>query len=142
MSTPPIFQASHVTIRVADLDRAEAFYAGVLGFSTARRGKPDSAFSKILGSPPDAEISMAAMTNGDFHIELVQAGGERDSAPAAQAGLRHLGLRVADLDAAIAAIEGGGGRLDAASRLSTDSGRFAICLDPEGVRLLLMERAA
>ena len=58
-----------------------------------------------------------------------------------QLGLTHLTFRVDDLDATCAQIEGAGGRLLASTRLELPaSTRVIIALDPDGVRLELIEK--
>jgi hypothetical protein len=59
-------------------------------------------------------------------------------------GPTHLSLRVADLDAAAAAIEAAGGRVLGATRIEVPAARtravFALC--PDGTRLELVEAPA
>ncbi|MCI0747819.1 MAG: VOC family protein, partial [Verrucomicrobia subdivision 3 bacterium] len=55
----PKVRIGHVHLKVADLERALAFYCGVLGFSLTQRSGPDAAFvsaggyswTKSCGSP-------------------------------------------------------------------------------------------
>lgn len=45
----PKVRIGHVHLKVADLERAPAFYCGVLGFSLTQRYGPDAAFVSAGG---------------------------------------------------------------------------------------------
>lgn len=88
----------HVVLKVRDLERAEAFYAGLLGLPVATR------------SP---ELGMTFFTLGDHHDFAIAAVGE--SAPAAPdnaPGLAHVAFKIGDdldtLRAARAELEAAG----------------------------------
>jgi catechol 2,3-dioxygenase len=49
MSLPPETRIGHVHLKVADLDRAIAFYSGVLGFEVQQRYGPQAAFLSAGG---------------------------------------------------------------------------------------------
>jgi catechol 2,3-dioxygenase-like lactoylglutathione lyase family enzyme len=133
---------SHVTIAVSDLVRSERFYSKALGFSRLYAAEPDDAFKRLLERTESRSLAMVAMQAGDFRIELLKIeptdGGL--SAPPSL-GLRHLAVRVDDLQAAAAAVTRAGGRVLPDSEVSPPAGRFMMCADPDGLRLLLMEPA-
>ena len=47
MSIHPETRVGHVHLKVADLDRAIAFYSGILGFDVTQRYGAQAAFAKI-----------------------------------------------------------------------------------------------
>ncbi|MDB5446867.1 MAG: hypothetical protein JWQ97_2184 [Phenylobacterium sp.] len=139
MSPPDELLFSHVTIRVADLARSEAFYAA-LGFERLYAGTPEDAFRRLLQAPEDAALSMVAMQQGAARIELLAispAAGPAEGTP--PLGLRHLAVRVPDLDRAAARIVEAGGAVESETRVRASAGAFMMARDPDGVRLLLMQ---
>jgi catechol 2,3-dioxygenase len=87
MSDPPP-RLGHVHLRVADLERATAFYRDGLGFA-------------VTGGGPDAGIPMAFLALGDYHHHLglnvfESAGGTPP--PAGHTGLYHLALVYEDAE--------------------------------------------
>ncbi|HMQ35021.1 MAG TPA: VOC family protein [Chloroflexaceae bacterium] len=85
-----IVGAHHVALYTADFERLHAFYTGVLGLEEVGR---------FEGHP------IVFLDAGGTVLELV--GGEGAAEPRGQ-GWNHLALEVADLDAAVAALEAGG----------------------------------
>ncbi len=88
-----IERVDHVGIRVADAERAVAFYA-LLGFTVHHRSSLDAVI--ILRNPDDVELNLicnANNTNGGDNI-LMDVG-------ARYPGLTHLALRVASIRATI-----------------------------------------
>ncbi len=88
-----IERVDHVGIRVADAERAVAFYA-LLGFTVHHRSSLDAVI--ILRNPDDVELNLicnANSTNGGDNI-LMDVG-------ARYPGLTHLALRVASIRATI-----------------------------------------
>ncbi len=49
MALPPETRVGHIHLKVADLDRAIGFYAGVLGFEVQQRYGPEAAFLSAGG---------------------------------------------------------------------------------------------
>lgn len=100
----------HVSINVADVDAALAFYVDVLGL-TVRPGRPDFGFG---GAWLDA---------GGQQVHLIEAPGPEDRG-------QHFALHVANLDATIADLRAGGTTISDASPVGT--GRQAFLHDPSG----------
>jgi catechol 2,3-dioxygenase-like lactoylglutathione lyase family enzyme len=131
---------SHVTISVTDLARSERFYAEALGFSRIYAGEPEAAFKALLERTESRSLAMVSMQSGDFRIELLKidpTDGALSAPPTL--GLRHIAVRVDDLQAAAERISRAGGRALAGTETSAGGGRFVMCADPDGVRLLLIE---
>jgi glyoxylase I family protein len=100
----------HVSINVADVKAAAAFYTDVLGL-TLRADRPDFGFG---GAWLDA---------GSQQVHLIEAPGPEDRG-------QHFALQVADLDAAIADLRAAGTTVSDASPVGT--GRQAFLHDPSG----------
>lgn len=109
----------HVSINVADVPRAVAFYLDVLGL-TERADRPDFGFG---GAWLDA---------GPQQIHLLEAG------PPPSLG-QHLAIQVADLDAAVADVRAKGVEVSDPSPVGT--GRQAFLADPDGNGIELHEAA-
>lgn len=84
MSAPPVRGVSHLAVVTTDLDRAEGFYAGVLGLSVARRLDDDA------GRPRAVWLDLGA--HAFLALERAGARGPRrdDAAP----GLHCLALDI------------------------------------------------
>jgi len=134
---------SHLTLQVADLGRAEAFYAE-LGFQRTYAAEPEGAFNRLLGAPEGSSLGMVAMEGPGLRIELLRISTAGAPAPqaAAACGLRHLAIRTDDLDRAAQRILAAGGAVHADTRVKVDAGEFMMAADPDGARLLLMQVAA
>jgi len=131
---------SHVTISVTDLARSERFYAEALDFARVYAGEPEAAFKALLERTESRSLAMVSMHSGDFRIELLKIDPTDGALAAPPAlGLRHLAVRVSDLEASTARIVSAGGRALAGTETSAGGGRFAMCADPDGIRLLLIE---
>ncbi len=86
----------HVGITVADLDRSIVFYEA-LGFARA-----------ATFGPPDGSRTIVQMVKGDGMVELFAHADGVVRAPAVDrpvAGLKHIGLRTADVRATLAELE-------------------------------------
>jgi len=84
----PDVRIGHVHLRVADLDRATAFYRDVLGFTVTVYG-------------PDFGLQAVFLAAGDYHHHIalntwVSAGGT--PAPAGHTGLHHVAIVYPDRD--------------------------------------------
>ncbi len=112
--------AGYLSLWVRDLDRAEAFYAHVLGWTFAER----SPFARtVSGSMSRAVVALDA-PNAEFWP---------DPRPGA-----FISRAVADIDAAVARVRAAGGR--ASDPQDTPYGRSADCVDDQGLPFSLHER--
>ncbi|WP_217914960.1 VOC family protein [Miltoncostaea marina] len=114
----------HVHLQVRDLDEAETFYAGLLGFDVTVRGYPGALF----------------VSAGGYHHHLgLNTWGTRD-APAPPPGSRGLNRVRIDLPSA-ADVAAAGERLRAAGREGDELAEGLAVADPSGNRLLLVAAA-
>jgi methylmalonyl-CoA/ethylmalonyl-CoA epimerase len=97
-------EIDHVAIAVHDLDAAVAWYAEVFGATVAHRERVES-----------DGVEEALLAVADSYIQLLTP--VRDDSPVAKylankgEGLHHVGYRVADCAAALAAVKAAGGRV-------------------------------
>jgi glyoxylase I family protein len=77
----------HLNLRVADLDRSLAFYAGLLGLKEARRT-----------TRADGSVGLVALRAGNGVVFLQPAPGYRPPADAKQGGLDHFSLEIEATD--------------------------------------------
>lgn len=111
-----------VTVMVEDLDRAQAFYTGPLGFQVLYRAGPHFCMVERAG----------------LKVGLHPGGGT--SAPGEPRGPVSIGLLVPDLHAAVAVLEEAG--VEFPGGVVDDDGAIlrADFTDPDGTPLYLMER--
>lgn len=104
----------HVSVLVSELDRALAFYEGVLGLSQVPR--------------PDLGYPGAWLALGDQQLHLLRLPGlaENDGVPVGRD--RHMALAVADLDGLTARLTEAG----IAFTLSRSGRAACFCRDPDG----------
>ena len=111
----------HVVLRVADRDRAEAFYNGVLGLPVAAR-------------LDQGGLKMAFFTLGNHHdLAVMETGGGEARAPRAGPGLHHvafnIGTTMQELHEAKARLEAAGLKVAPVDHDVTKSLYFE---DPDG----------
>ncbi len=128
-------RALHVGILVGQLDRAMAFYGGILGFEEFWRG--NAATSKTLS------WVNVRVPDGTDYVELMLY--ETLPAPANRGSAHHLCLEVPDTAKAVAAFDArparsGYGR-EVAIRTGVNRRRQVNLFDPDGTRVELMEPA-
>ena len=137
---------SHIGICVSELDRSVAFYRDALGFTEISRLRlvgPEVARLLQLDS---GALQAVYLQRDGTRIELLhypQDGhlGARGPAPMNRLGLTHLSLRVADLDAVVAAVKALGGACLDATRIDNDAWRTkaVFVTDPDGLRIELLQ---
>lgn len=125
-----IADINHVAIRARDLDRVLAFYTGTLGFPEMFR---------LFTDAGDLMLVYVRVTDRQY-LEFFP-NGVGDTSPREAAGLNHLCLAVADLDATVAALAARGIAPSRGPQLGRDGNRQAWIEDPEGNRIELMEMA-
>ena len=121
----PRVDIGHVHLKVADLDRALAFYQGVLGFELTQRMGPSAAF----------------LTAGGYHHHIglntwESAGGSPP--PPGSTGLYHLAILYptrAALADALRRVQGAGITLDGASDHGVSEALYLRDYDDNGVEL-------
>ena len=125
MTIQPI-RLFHIALLVRDLDRAEAFYGGLLGLPKLPRSLTYSGAWYSLG---DAQIHLMVT---DAPLPLAD---HRSNHP--KWGRRpHLALAISDLDAAIAQLEAA----DCPLQMSASGRRALFVQDPDGNVIELTER--
>jgi catechol 2,3-dioxygenase-like lactoylglutathione lyase family enzyme len=119
----------HVALTVEDLDRAAGWYAEALGFATLLAfSLPGSVRGAMLRTPAGAGIEL-------FEVPGSQPGLVDADPPEAMRtrGFGHVGLEVADLHAAFAAVVAAGASVVWEPRDAPEPGRqMAFVHDPDG----------
>jgi len=140
---------SHLGLCVSDLPRALAFWRDALGFREGKRLDVSGDVAETLLGLHDLDLRAVYLERDGVRLELLHyaAPGHRGAGeprPMNALGFTHLSLRVADLDAALAAVEAAGGRVLRATRVREPvSGRGAVFVtDPDGARVELVDGAA
>lgn len=110
----------HVSLNVADVDEAMAFYVGVLGLGV-RTDRPAFGFGG------------AWLDVGDQQVHLIEA-------PTPPNLGQHLALQVADLDATVAELRARG--VEVTDPKPVGPGRQAFLVDPSGNAVELHQRTA
>ncbi|HSJ49330.1 MAG TPA: VOC family protein [Gammaproteobacteria bacterium] len=122
----PVAQLHHVSIIVADTERALDFYRGVLGLDTDDQ-RPDLGYPGAWLQLGESQIHLLELPNPD-PIEGRPAHGGRD---------RHFALTVAELAPVVQALEEAG----IAHTLSRSGRRALFCRDPDGNAVEIIERS-
>ena len=141
-----VLRLTHLGICVSDLDRSAAFYRDALGFRELGRLEVASRAASVLLELEGVDLEAVYLERDGFRIELLRfrrPGTTGDPAPRPMnaLGFTHLSFRVADLDAALAAVRAAGGRVLEATRTEAPEfgARAAFAADPDGVRLEIVE---
>jgi catechol 2,3-dioxygenase-like lactoylglutathione lyase family enzyme len=141
----------HVGLTVSDLDRAVEFWCGRLGLQLIQRGtETDPDIASLIGED-SAELEIADLDAGDGRIieliEYIRPAGRPVRARSSDPGSTHIALRVDDLGAALARLEGSGARqISRHPVLLHDPGGawdgVACCYiaDPDGIIVELVQR--
>lgn len=133
--------AHHVGITVADLDRAVEFYTDTFDFEVLSRFTVDGeAFETGVGVP-EAEADFVHLDADGVRLELVAYDPEGEDVPAESlndAGAKHLGFEVEDLEAFYADLDDD---VETISEPQTTASGTTICfvVDPEGNLVELLE---
>jgi glyoxylase I family protein len=119
----------HVAIITSDYARSKAFYTGVLGLPViAEAYRAERHSWKLDLKLGGAQIELFSFPHPPARVSQPEA-----------CGLRHLALSVADLDAAVAHLEGHGVACEAVRVDEYTGRRFTFFADPDGLPLELYE---
>jgi len=141
----PVF--SHFGICVSDLGRSLRFYCDALGFEKAESHEIGTEFAALM-ELPGVSVTSQFIRRGSTAIELLAFHepapfGPRERRAVNQFGLTHLSFRVRDVAGTVARILELGGAVVEPSRTLIDFGgsplEFVYCIDPDGVRVELMD---
>ena len=128
-------RVSHVAYHVADIDRALAFYVGVLGFKEQMRFPiADKLFEAVLAFPDGSDGKGAGL--------LLMWSTERDKPYQLGDGYSRLVINVSDLDAALAHLERHATPIVSPPR-QAGAFRYLLVKDPDGyvIEVLQIKRA-
>lgn len=128
MSAPGVGAGiDHVELGVEDLERSRAFYGGLLGLTEV------APVARPAGRPT------AWFDAGGSRLALVEVGNRADPGGWAdddlQRGVRHVGLKVGDVDAQVRRLQEAGTRVLSTPADVLGGVRIAFFLDPDGARL-------
>ena len=139
----------HVNVVTTDMDRALAFYADGLGLRVVMDRVLDGDWFATLTGRPEARARCVILDapQGGCRIELLQFDRPGPDHPAnrlpATPGLRHLALRVDDLDASLAALAASCGiaaqPVEVPRAIVRGGKRMAYVHDPDGVLVELCQ---
>lgn len=120
----------HTKLRVADLDRAIAFYETSFGYALRKR----------KAGPHNSEIAFLALPGEASELQLAHypEQGTFEVPPF----LMHLAFRVTDLDALLASALAAGAHLVSGPYVLESGSRVAFVQDPDGHELELIQKPA
>lgn len=120
----------HTKLRVADLDRAIAFYATSFGYALRKR----------KAGPHGSEIAFLSLPGDTFELQLAHypEQGRFEVPPF----LMHLAFRVTDLEALLANALAAGAHLVSGPYVLESGSRVAFVQDPDGHELELIQKPA
>jgi catechol 2,3-dioxygenase-like lactoylglutathione lyase family enzyme len=119
---------AYVTYNVEDVDRALAFYVGVLGMQEQARFPIGGGVNEVVLTFPDSKASSLVLMFKDERAAPVVHGD----------GYSRFVVRVSDLDGAVAALVERGVRLQT-SPTDVGSLRYAMIRDPDGYLIELLQ---
>lgn len=119
----------HIAVICSDWDKTKDFYVDKLGFQLYREVYR-----------PEAEDYLRMLRQGDTVLEIFikPENPERVTNPEAK-GLRHLAFHVADIEPAVAWLNGLGIETEPIREDKVNGGRFTFFKDPDGLPLELHE---
>lgn len=137
---------SHIGICVSDLERSVSFYCNALGFAEQSRLRVSGPESERLLQIAGGDVQAVYLQRDGTCIELLHypaAGHETPQTPRPmnRLGFTHLSLRVADLDAVVAAVTSAGGACLDETRVDNPAWRSiaVFVTDPDGLRIELLQ---
>jgi len=142
-----ILGVHHPALSVPDMDRAIAFYCGVLGFEQIMQAEIPSGIEPMNAAfgVDDAGCEVRMIRKGNSIIELFQFSdpatpGQDESRPVSQHGLTHICLAADDYEKDYALLESGGVVFNTPA-MGDPGGRWAYGRDPFGNVIELLEHA-
>ena len=136
---------THIGLCVADLARSRRFYCEGLGFAFEHElhvaGEPTDTLLRLRGS----DLHAVYLMRDGVRIELLYfaspAAPPRRERVMHELGLTHLSFRVADMDAALAAVRAASGRVldDTVIRFPEFQSAAAFVADPDGQLIELVQ---
>lgn len=144
---PDGHRLTHIGLCVSDLQRSLTFYCDVLGFvEVARRLNITDAGSAGLMGLPALDVELVYLERDGIRIELLwyrvpECHQDQNPRPMNLVGLTHFAFRVGDFDDLCQRIAARGGTVLAETTTTFGHGnRGVMTLDPDGVRVELIER--
>jgi catechol 2,3-dioxygenase-like lactoylglutathione lyase family enzyme len=142
-----ITEYNHTSFTVDDIDRAVAFWSGVMGFKVndlSPRTQPW--LGEVVGSP-GATCRIAHMTGHGLHLEFIDYDDMPDDnvfGPATRTGAAHVAFHVDDIESFCEEMLAGGATKLGSIALCGSDAQSAGCLaiymkDPEGIIVELVE---
>ena len=129
---PLLTQIDHVAVAVNDLDSAISFYGDTFGTAVAHRERMETdGVEEALIAVAGSYIQLLSPTRGDSPVaKFLERRGE---------GLHHVGYRVVNCAAALAAVKAGGARLIDEMPRSGARGTTVAFVHPKGAFGTLIE---
>ena len=129
---PLLTQIDHVAVAVNDLDSAISFYGDTFGTAVAHRERMETdGVEEALIAVAGSYIQLLSPTRGDSPVaKFLERRGE---------GLHHVGYRVGNCAAALAAVKAGGARLIDEMPRSGSRGTTVAFVHPKGAFGTLIE---
>jgi len=129
---PLLTQIDHVAVAVNDLDSAISFYGDTFGTAVAHRERMETdGVEEALIAVAGSYIQLLSPTRGDSPVaKFLERRGE---------GLHHVGYRVVNCAAALAAVKAGGARLIDEMPRSGSRGTTVAFVHPKGAFGTLIE---
>jgi catechol 2,3-dioxygenase-like lactoylglutathione lyase family enzyme len=124
-----ISRIGHIAFVVSDMDKAEEFYTGILGFQKAFELKDNS------GNP---WINYFKLGDGQF-VELFYRGAEVDAGKEPSVGYSHCCFLVDDINEIADSVVSRGGELDRPIKVGADGNHQCWVRDPDGNRIEFMQ---
>jgi glyoxylase I family protein len=131
--TPRLSGLHHVALIVSDYTRSRAFYTRVLGLKVIAE--------TYRAARQSWKLDLAVPGGGQLEVFSFPDPPARPTRPEA-CGLRHLALRVDDLDAWIDHLAGRGVAVEAVRVDPLTGARFTFFADPDGLPIELVETLA
>ena len=143
-TSPDPISFTHLSMCVADLERALRFYCDVLGFEKAsepRSSAPDVA--ALVGLSGDVRFWLQRARRDGITLQFMKfdapsATGAATARPMNLLGVTHLSFRVQDFEATLARVRRAGGAVLEESLTQLTTSRVVFCTDADGTRIEIL----